>query len=284
MLDEAHKYLDSHESARLTKSIGTIIRQQRHLATRIIIATQEPTVIPSTILDLSSFIICHRFSSPAWCAHLSRHVGAYDGDWFDEVMCLPTGEAVMFAPTAMVSDQIVPLGRASLRVIVRPRITSDGGSSVMAVSATVEVGPDDEGESSLSPSTSAPELVHQHPSPTQATISPVSTDGHSPEHLPKPSSMTAQDVEVRVVNASSNPNLQKRFQLLIKALKHKKDQGESRPLWSQVATEMYYWHYPRRPGWFKQLVQEAAAEGIVDLQDQWMPARERVSLNSFYED
>ncbi|KAJ7793164.1 hypothetical protein B0H14DRAFT_2166552, partial [Mycena olivaceomarginata] len=61
-------------SARLNQSISNIIRLQRHLATRIIIATQEPTVVPPTILDLASVIVYHRFSSPAWCSHLARHV------------------------------------------------------------------------------------------------------------------------------------------------------------------------------------------------------------------
>jgi CRISPR/Cas system-associated endonuclease/helicase Cas3 len=40
VLDEAHKYLINSNTARLTQSILSIIRLQRHLATRIIIATQ----------------------------------------------------------------------------------------------------------------------------------------------------------------------------------------------------------------------------------------------------
>jgi len=139
VLDEAHKYLDAQDSSRLSDSIATVIRQHRHFSTRVIIATQEPTVIPTTILDLSSFIICHRFSSPAWCAHLSRHVSSDDKGWFDTVMRLPTGDAVVFAPTAVLSDQVVPLGRDSMRVSVRSRLTCDGGASVMAVDTTHDV-------------------------------------------------------------------------------------------------------------------------------------------------
>jgi len=60
VLDEAHKVLTSSNAARLTRSIASIIRQQRHLATRVVIATQEPTVIPRTVLDLASFVMCHR--------------------------------------------------------------------------------------------------------------------------------------------------------------------------------------------------------------------------------
>ena len=40
VLDEAHKYLINSDTARLTQSISSIIRLQRHLATRVIIATQ----------------------------------------------------------------------------------------------------------------------------------------------------------------------------------------------------------------------------------------------------
>jgi hypothetical protein len=40
VLDEAHKYLINSDTARLTQSISSIIRLQRHLATRIIIVTQ----------------------------------------------------------------------------------------------------------------------------------------------------------------------------------------------------------------------------------------------------
>lgn len=67
---------DSGHSSRLTDSLLSIIRQQRHLNARVVISTQEPTVVPSKFLELSSFIIAHRFSSPKWLKHLSEHVAA----------------------------------------------------------------------------------------------------------------------------------------------------------------------------------------------------------------
>ena len=138
VLDEAHKVLTSSDAARLTRSIASIIRQQRHLATRVVIATQEPTVIPRTVLDLALFVACHRFSSPAWCRHLAKHVSAGSDQWLEDVMMLETGEALVFSAASLVS---VPgeesgtrlLGRDCLRVRVRPRLTSDGGASVMAI-------------------------------------------------------------------------------------------------------------------------------------------------------
>lgn len=106
VLDEAHKvryyssllgtsnlfcmqYLNDNGSAsRLTDSLLSIIRQQRHLGTRIVISTQEPTVVPSKFLDLCSFVIAHRFSSPQWLNHLLHHVAAKAAEtdsWFSKV-------------------------------------------------------------------------------------------------------------------------------------------------------------------------------------------------------
>ncbi|KAJ7289824.1 hypothetical protein C8J57DRAFT_1706489 [Mycena rebaudengoi] len=139
VLDEAHKYLVNSDSARLTQSVGNIIRLQRHLATRVIIATQEPTVVPPTILDLASIIICHRFSSPAWCTHLARHVSTSSESayWYQQVMSLVTGEALVFSPAAVVAADErggdVLLGRDHLKLRVRPRLTLDGGASLLAV-------------------------------------------------------------------------------------------------------------------------------------------------------
>ncbi|KAJ7875723.1 hypothetical protein B0H14DRAFT_3547050, partial [Mycena olivaceomarginata] len=142
-LDEAHKYLVNSDSARLTQSVSNIIRLQRHLATRVIIATQEPTIIPPTILDLASIIICHRFSSPAWCTHLARHVsaGSESASWYQQVMLLPTGGALVFSPTALITADdhggVVLLGRDYLKLRVRPRLTLDGGASLLAVGCSL---------------------------------------------------------------------------------------------------------------------------------------------------
>ena len=148
MLDEAHKYLGTAIGSRLTRTIASLIRQQRHLGLRIIISTQEPTIIPATILDLSSYIICHRFSAPSWCTHLKRHVSLLDGgeaqviSWMDEVMRLHTGEALVFSPNSVAvkidtspedRDAVARLGAGCLKILTRPRITADGGFSIMAV-------------------------------------------------------------------------------------------------------------------------------------------------------
>lgn len=61
---------------------------------RVLISTQEPTVVPSKFLDLCSFVIAHRFSSPQWLKHLSQHVSAADSlssEWFSKVIKLSIG-------------------------------------------------------------------------------------------------------------------------------------------------------------------------------------------------
>lgn len=91
----------------------SIIRQQRHLATRIIIATQEPTLSPS-LLDLCNVTIVHRFNSPAWFKMLKDHLAgavigvseskqsAFSADnIFAKIVCLRTGEALVFSPSSI---------------------------------------------------------------------------------------------------------------------------------------------------------------------------------------
>lgn len=73
-LDEAHKYMSrSGASDALTQTLLETIRLQRHMGTRVIVSTQEPSVNPA-LLDLCSVTIVHRFTSPSWLATLRRHV------------------------------------------------------------------------------------------------------------------------------------------------------------------------------------------------------------------
>ncbi|KAI1271573.1 hypothetical protein F5Y07DRAFT_413424 [Xylaria sp. FL0933] len=174
-LDEAHGYMgETSDSDVLTNNLLRAIRKQRHLGARIVISTQEPTISPK-LLDLCSITIVHRFSSPDWLNVLTKHlagiskvsrltnkaagVNDYDEedteshglsgidlsaddpilDLFSQIVELPTGEALVFAPSALVSlekkhGKLVPkkLAHRVLRVVMRARITADGGKSIMA--------------------------------------------------------------------------------------------------------------------------------------------------------
>ncbi|KAF8914057.1 hypothetical protein CPB84DRAFT_1861377 [Gymnopilus junonius] len=155
VVDEAHKYLSSDRSATgLTKSLLSLIRQQRHLGMRIIISTQEPTVVPPVLIDLCSIAILHRFSSPTWWQHLIQHVPTdfSNSDAFDKVVKLQTGHAIVLAPSAIGmfneaalgdspkkiqhmddSKVLERFGRRYLIMKTRKRVTADGGASVLVL-------------------------------------------------------------------------------------------------------------------------------------------------------
>lgn len=160
-LDEAHKYMNSaSEASALTNTLLSSIRLQRHLGTRVFISTQEPTISPK-LLDLCSFTIVHRFSSPDWLRCLKSHLAALDIDVeddsvqtqkskinniFNQIVKLRVGEALLFAPSATIgvenndiqasmqarSSEIERLGLGYLKIKIRARITTDGGKSVLA--------------------------------------------------------------------------------------------------------------------------------------------------------
>ncbi|KAH9934142.1 uncharacterized protein B0H18DRAFT_1207689 [Fomitopsis serialis] len=149
VVDEAHKYLVATKtSSGLTKELLSLIRQQRHQAMRVIISTQEPTVVPPVLLELCGVTILHRFSSPAWWEHVAKHVSA-DIDSkaaFDTIVNLQTGQAVLLAPTGLgttrdLADKaaddgrrvLSSFGRKCVLIKTRLRITKDGGASLLVV-------------------------------------------------------------------------------------------------------------------------------------------------------
>lgn len=211
-LDEAHNYMDqSSNSHSFTRAILRSVREQRHKALRIVVATQEPTINPS-LLDLCSVTIAHRFTSPQWMEMLKKHIGGLavlghsdsypelrrqsgsaassapftcDGNWgnssdhessqgsdntdgladsasdpsghssnttdpgsiapepptirartasdvFEAVMGLDVGQGLVFSPAAILSPTGRKMGPKFFKVKVRPRISNDGGRSIMA--------------------------------------------------------------------------------------------------------------------------------------------------------
>ncbi|RDX53604.1 hypothetical protein OH76DRAFT_1479404 [Lentinus brumalis] len=142
VVDEAHKYLSVHRGTTgLMKALTSLIRQQRHLAMRVIISTQEPTALPPVLIDLCSVAILHGFSSPAWWEAIVKHVSAdfsSDDDAFDHVVKLKTGEAVILAPSGLGKfpsagkmfsgdPELTQFGRRYLLARTRRRVTADGG-------------------------------------------------------------------------------------------------------------------------------------------------------------
>jgi hypothetical protein len=146
----------SAEARTFTETLLSAVRLQRHLGVRVIISTQEPT-ISTALLNLCSVTIVHRFTSPEWLHILRKHLAAAADDRFTPrsesgtiqtktqcllsmIVQLRVGEAILFAPTAIVgssvrNDGVIVvrrLGHEYLTIKVRSRLTADGGRSVLS--------------------------------------------------------------------------------------------------------------------------------------------------------
>ncbi|EGY20124.1 uncharacterized protein VDAG_02140 [Verticillium dahliae VdLs.17] len=142
-LDEAHKYMrdSSPESCIFTENLLGVIRQQRHLGTRVIISTQEPTISPK-LLDLCSVTIVHRFTSPDWLRTLQKHLAGVSSlvpaenegteakknhgrpgvhpitvrgrdpaaELFSLIVNLCTGQALVFSPSSIIGSKDLDRG------------------------------------------------------------------------------------------------------------------------------------------------------------------------------
>ncbi|KAJ7923149.1 hypothetical protein B0H13DRAFT_2316839 [Mycena leptocephala] len=259
VLDEAHKYLTNSDSARLTQSVSNTIRLQRHLATRVIIATQEPTVIPPTILDLASVIICHRFSSPAWCAHLAHHVSAgHAASHWRRAGLLPRGP-----DRADERGGVSLLGREHLRLRVRPRLTMDGGASRLAVGRALP----------LPPPAASP------PTPP-ASFSPLSlpTSPTSASTLPVPRLQGTTTAPPAVKPTASAPRaVPARLKHLVGHLLRGGAENTPLPL-TEVATALTALNLlpdvKKSKGWWTQMLQEAVDQGFVEVINGDVPKQE----------
>lgn len=100
----------------MTDTFLSVIRQQRHLSARVLIATQEPTTSPA-LLDLCNVSIIHRFTSPSWYSAIENHIAGaatekrrgLGSDLFNSIVRLATGEALVFCPTALIDHTLVDL-------------------------------------------------------------------------------------------------------------------------------------------------------------------------------
>jgi hypothetical protein len=150
-LDEAHKFLNSSSAATsFTDRLLTTIREQRHNATRVLIATQEPK-LSSKLLDLCSVSVVYHFKSPAWFDAILGHLGGASGlvakgreqeKLFQSIVNLKTGNSLVFAPEAFVyvNESIEPgkLGAGIINMKTRRRAGADKGMSVLASDGTFE--------------------------------------------------------------------------------------------------------------------------------------------------
>ncbi len=126
VFDEAHKYMNNKE---LVDSITTAIREMRHKGTSIMIASQDPMSLPTEIIELSSIVVMHKFSSPAWVKHVQKAITPLQTLTATEMASLGSGEAFLWANKA--TDKSVT--QRPVKISIRPRITKHGGDTISAV-------------------------------------------------------------------------------------------------------------------------------------------------------
>ncbi|KAF1354313.1 hypothetical protein EJ07DRAFT_132806 [Lizonia empirigonia] len=140
VLDEAHKYMLKIPGAKsLNETLLQTIRLQRHHGARVIISTQEPTLL-TDLIALCSVTVIHRFSSPEWFSAIRRHIPIMDenrDNLMRRIESLKTGRAIIYSPSAVLGlnkygKSIIGTSRM-INVRIRRRLTSDGGQSVLAV-------------------------------------------------------------------------------------------------------------------------------------------------------
>lgn len=162
-LDEAHNYMTEGSSAAkafIEKLLRTV-REQRHQAVKVIVATQGPN-INTQLLDTCSITMVHRCTSPAWFKVLKQHIAALylnqytrsvdtkdiddgmtgllqdDKALFQKIVRLKLGESLLFCPTtavAVLGKEIGGMEGGYVNFKTRQRVMADGGRSRLAAEA-----------------------------------------------------------------------------------------------------------------------------------------------------
>ncbi len=97
-----HHYLSSDNV--LKSTLWSLIESPFDSHTHLFFATQTPTQIPPDILSLLNCVVCHRFGSAAWAAHLHTHFVHSAVPLEDYAPKLGSGEALLFAPEGASND------------------------------------------------------------------------------------------------------------------------------------------------------------------------------------
>jgi DNA phosphorothioation-dependent restriction protein DptH len=126
VFDEAHKYIENDD---LVSGLVEVVREMRHKGTSIMVASQDPSSVPVSLIELSTQIIMHRLNSPSWLKHIQKANSALGELTSDKMSHLGSGEAYVWSSKA--SDE--SFTRGAVKIKCRPRITRHGGSTKTAV-------------------------------------------------------------------------------------------------------------------------------------------------------
>lgn len=126
VFDEAHKYIDSPD---LVAGLVDVVREMRHKGTTVMVASQDPPSVPTSLIELSTHIMLHRFNSPAWLRHVQKANSALDALTPAKLAALGPGEAYVWSTRA--TDDAFTRGAVKIRC--RSRVTRHGGATRTAV-------------------------------------------------------------------------------------------------------------------------------------------------------
>ena len=100
VFDEAHKYMQTA----FIESVVEVVREMRHKGTSVLIASQDPPSVPLPLIELSTQIILHQFSSPAWLKHIQRAATALSDLTAGRLNMLGKGQTYVWSREATVHD------------------------------------------------------------------------------------------------------------------------------------------------------------------------------------
>ena len=131
VFDEAHKYITESD---LIGQVVETIREMRHQATSIVIASQDPLSVPRAVIELTSLLVMHRMTSPQWLKHLKSAITALEPVEEKHLASLVAGEALVWAQRS----SSLRFTQRPQKIVIRPRFSRHGGGTKTAVSgATV---------------------------------------------------------------------------------------------------------------------------------------------------
>jgi hypothetical protein len=129
VLDEAHKFVSGTDG--LSREIVNSVRLMRHEGMRLAVSTQSPLVLSPELLELTTVAVVHRFHSHDWFAFLGRKI-RLPPDAFHDIAKLDDGMALLSASKPLTLASGETIDAVGLPIRVRPRLTADHGSTLMA--------------------------------------------------------------------------------------------------------------------------------------------------------
>ena len=126
VFDEAHKYMGN---ADLVGGLIEIVREMRHKGSSILVASQDPPSLLVALLELSSQMILHKFTSPQWLKHLQKANSSLDTLTSEKLASLGKGEAYVWSREA--SESVFT--KQAIKLQCRPRATRHGGDTKKAI-------------------------------------------------------------------------------------------------------------------------------------------------------